>query len=141
MPKIRQRYSADYYNFELGANVKPVAFGAGYEVLGSGANSGTGGGRLGFKTPLATLHPFNGWAEVFLTQPNNGLRTSTDTRSGLCPGRSRSASSITNTTPDYGSGDYGQEFDLMTSRKFGKNWTVMVECADYHGQDVAAPVG
>ena len=69
-----QKYSADYYNFELGANIKPIAIGTGYEVLGSGANSGAGGGRLGFKTPLASLHPFNGWAEVFITHPNNGLQ-------------------------------------------------------------------
>jgi hypothetical protein len=40
---------------------------AGYEVL-------EGNGGIGFQTPLANLHPFQGWAEVFLTKPPNGLK-------------------------------------------------------------------
>ena len=40
---------------------------AGYEVL-------QGNGAIGFQTPLANLHPFQGWAEVFLTKPPNGLK-------------------------------------------------------------------
>ena len=39
----------------------------GYEVLG-------GNGTIGFATPLATLHAFNGWADMFLTTPANGLK-------------------------------------------------------------------
>ena len=35
---------------------------AGYEVL-------EGNGTIGFQTPLANLHPFQGWAETFLTKP------------------------------------------------------------------------
>lgn len=38
----------------------------GYEVL-------EGNGTIGFATPLATLHAFNGWADLFLTTPANGL--------------------------------------------------------------------
>jgi hypothetical protein len=40
---------------------------------------------------------------------------------------------------DSGSGNYGQEFDVMISKKFGKYWNVMVEFADYLGENVAAP--
>lgn len=39
----------------------------GYEVLGSDD------GAIGFSTPLATLHKFNGFADVFLATPANGL--------------------------------------------------------------------
>ncbi len=39
----------------------------GYEVL-------EGNGTIGFATPLATLHAFNGWADMFLVTPVNGLR-------------------------------------------------------------------
>jgi hypothetical protein len=39
----------------------------GYEVL-------EGNGTIGFATPLATLHAFNGWADMFLTTPANGLK-------------------------------------------------------------------
>ena len=40
---------------------------AGYEVL-------EGNGTIGFATPLATLHAFNGWADMFLVTPTNGLK-------------------------------------------------------------------
>jgi hypothetical protein len=62
-----QDYDTEYYNLELGVNVKPVTVGGGYEVLGSDNN-------VGFRTPLATLHAFNGWADVFLNTPGAGLR-------------------------------------------------------------------
>ncbi|MEI8045213.1 MAG: hypothetical protein WCL11_27625, partial [Verrucomicrobiota bacterium] len=39
----------------------------GYEVL-------EGNGTIGFATPLATLHAFNGWADMFLSTPANGLK-------------------------------------------------------------------
>jgi hypothetical protein len=40
---------------------------AGYEVQ-------EGNGTIGFATPLATLHAFNGWADMFLVTPVNGLK-------------------------------------------------------------------
>jgi hypothetical protein len=60
-------YSAAYYQAELGV----AAFGAslkyGYNVLeGDSATEK-------FTTPLATGHAFNGWADQFLTTPNEGL--------------------------------------------------------------------
>ena len=61
-------YSADYFNLELGAAVAGFSLSAGYEELGSD------GGAAAFQTPLATLHAFNGWADMFLTTPATGLR-------------------------------------------------------------------
>ena len=51
-----------------GIDLKPVAFTAGMSVLGSDD------GAVGFRTPLATLHKFNGWADLFLTTPGAGLQ-------------------------------------------------------------------
>ena len=133
------RYSADYYDFELGANLKPFALGSGYEVLGSGANTGAGGGRVGFKTPLASLHPFNGWAEVFLAHPANGLQDIYEYAQVTLPEQIPVRFIYHKYYAAYGSGDYGQEFDVMVSKKFGKRWSAMVEWADYLGRDVAAP--
>jgi len=134
-----QRYSAEYCNFELGANIKPVALGAGYELLGSGANSGAGGGRVGFKTPLASLHPFNGWAEVFITHPNNGLQDIYEYAQVTLPEQIPVRFIYHKYDADYGGGNYGQEFDVMVSKKFGKYWSAMVEFADYLGENAAAP--
>jgi len=135
-----QKYSAEYYNFELGASIKPVAFGAGYELLGSGANSGAGGGRVGFKTPLASLHPFNGWAEMFTTHPNNGLQDIYGYAQVTLPGQIPVRAVYHKFDAAYGSSNYGQEFDVVISKKFGKYWNVMAEFADYLGEEaVAAP--
>ncbi len=61
-------YSAEYYNAELGLGVAGFTIAAGYEELGSD------GGVAAFQTPLATVHAFNGWADLFLTTPANGVR-------------------------------------------------------------------
>lgn len=60
-------YTADYYVLE-GTVAKNGFTGAvGYEVLGSDD------GVQAFTTPLATLHKFNGFADVFLGTPAAGL--------------------------------------------------------------------
>ena len=61
-------YSADYINLELGTGIAGFSLKGGYEELG------TDGGVASFQTPLATLHAFNGWADIFLTTPAGGLR-------------------------------------------------------------------
>ena len=59
-------YDADYYLVEGGVKKSGWSGAVGYEVL-------TGDGTKAFATPLATLHAFNGWADVFLGTPANGL--------------------------------------------------------------------
>src|SRR3546814_12894255 len=49
----------DWQTFSLNGN---------YEVLGSDA------GVFAFQKPLATLHKFQGWADLFLTTPSAGGR-------------------------------------------------------------------
>lgn len=55
-----------YYLGEAGFAFKGATVLTGYEVL-------DGNGTIGFSTPLATLHLFQGWADVFLTTPANGI--------------------------------------------------------------------
>jgi len=40
-----------------------------------------------------------------------------------------------NFNSDTGGADYGQEYDIVASRKFGKNWTVLTKYAFYEGKD------
>ncbi len=62
-------YRANYYAAELGASCQGHSLSFNYEVLGSDESRvGTG-----FKTPLATLHSHNGWADKFLATPDAGL--------------------------------------------------------------------
>ncbi len=53
---------ADYYDLELGVDVKGFLACAQYEVLGADTKNGN---NWSFQTPLATLHAHNGWADVF----------------------------------------------------------------------------
>ena len=59
-------YAANYWSFEGTATLAGFALSAGWERLGSDH------GRA-VQTPMATLHRFNGWADLFLTVPPNGL--------------------------------------------------------------------
>ena len=131
------RYGTPYYNLEGGANIKPFALGAGYEDLGSGANSGAAGGRAGFRTPLASLHSFNGWANVFITTPNDGLRDLYGYAQVTLPKQVPVRFVYHKFDADYGSGNYGQEFDVLAWKNFGKYWSVTLEYAYYQGQDAA----
>ena len=60
------RYAADYWSLEAGSTLAGFAIAAGWEQLGSD------NGRS-VQTPMATLHKFNGWADLFLTTPPAGL--------------------------------------------------------------------
>lgn len=127
-----QNYDATYYNLELGAAVKPFVFGAGYEVLGS--DNG-----VGFKTPLATLHAFNGWADAFLNTPNAGLRDFYAFGQITLPQQIPLRLVYHKFDSDKGSLDFGQEFDAVVSKKFGKYWTALLKYAYYSGNDAAPP--
>lgn len=59
-------YDVNYYNIEAAAARAGFSVGAGYEVLG-------GDGVKAFTTPLATLHKFQGYADVFLATPPGGI--------------------------------------------------------------------
>lgn len=131
------RYGTKYYNIELSGSINPFAFGSGYEVLGSGANSGVAGGRASFRTPLATLHPFNGWANVFTTTPADGLHDIYAFAQVTLPAQIPLRFVYHKFDADFGDADFGQEFDVVASKKFGKYWTALVKYARYDGK--AAP--
>lgn len=59
-------YDTDYYHLALGVSKSGLKATIGYEVLGS--DNG-----IGFATPLATGHIFNGFADQFLVTPGAGL--------------------------------------------------------------------
>lgn len=59
-------FDLDYYSVELTGTFKQFSAALGQEVL-------DGNGTVGFATPLATLHKFNGWADKFSVTPPNGI--------------------------------------------------------------------
>ena len=63
----RGEYDAEYYLLQPSISNGPLTFTARYEVLGSDSGQG-------FTTPLATLHKFQGFTDVFNATPPNGVR-------------------------------------------------------------------
>lgn len=61
------RFGLDYWGGDVAGTFDIYTVKASYEQLG-------GDGQRGFATPLATLHAFQGWADVFLTTPAAGIR-------------------------------------------------------------------
>jgi hypothetical protein len=110
-------YRADYWNAELGTEVLGFGLTAGYEELGSDH------GIAAVQTPLATLHAFNGWADLFLTTPAKGLR---DYYAGVgykftlpaLPGL-KADLTFHRFDSDFGHLDYGDEWDASLGFKLG----------------------
>lgn len=129
-------YEAHYYRVELGGTFKRFELGTGYEVLGSDHG-------IGFSTPLATLHSFNGWADLFLTTPAQGLEDVYAWAGVNLPWNMPLKVVYHRFHSDRGSDDYGQEWDAILSRKFGKHWIATAKYAYYDGDEAfsaAAPV-
>lgn len=73
------RFAATYAAAEAGLDLSNLTVKAGYELLGADirGRSATGGiTTIAMQTPMATLHKFNGWADLFLTTPTKGLQDS-----------------------------------------------------------------
>lgn len=75
-------------------------------------------------TPLATLHKFQGFADLFLNTPATGIEDLYLTVTGMAAGFNLTAT-WHDFSADSGSADYGTELDLVAGYKF--NDTVNAE--------------
>jgi hypothetical protein len=126
-------YTDDYYLLEGGLEIKKHAVGVGYEVLGSN-------GAVGFATPLATLHAFQGWADKFLATPAAGIRDGY-LKLGYTVGMNGTFKSLGALAwwhefdADRGSSHYGDELDLQLVAKTEK-MALTLNFADYNADDL-----
>jgi hypothetical protein len=128
-------YSAQYYHVSAGLSTAGLTGKIGYEVLGSD------GGATAFQTPLATLHKFNGWADIFLSTPAGGLEDLYGSISYKVGGDSalkglKFDATYHDFNADIG-GNYGSEIDLQVTKKFGKNYYTAIKFADYNAAGFA----
>ncbi|ERP92031.1 hypothetical protein Q670_10455 [Alcanivorax sp. P2S70] len=121
----------EYYFAELGAEMAGVTVKLAQEVLGSDD------GVVAFQTPLATKHAFNGWADLFLATPADGLEDTFVTVGGKLAGF-KLAAIYHDFKSNEGSTDYGTEMDLLVARPIGKHYTVGLKYADYSADDFGA---
>jgi hypothetical protein len=115
---------ADYVLGELGAGVGPATLKLGYEVMGS--NNGV----YALQTPLATLHAFDGWADVFLTTPAAGLVDSYASLGATLAGVALTAA-YHEFTAEFGGADHGTEVDASAGYAFNRQLAALVKYASY----------
>ena len=127
---------SDYFNVGAGAKFGIVKLSLGYESLGS--DNG-----VGFATPLATLHKFNGWADVFLNTPGIGLEDFKATVDvDIAGGKFRVAyHDFSGDESIGGTDDLGDEIDIQYTRNFGKNVYAGIKYADYSQGDAIQDTG
>ncbi len=122
----RLAYSAHYVGAEFGLTGAAGGLHLGYERLGSDRG-------VGFKTPLATLHAFNGWADLFLATPAAGLRNPYVKAVAPLPGALQATAVYHWFESDTGRARLGREFDAMLAGKFPRGFTAAVKFADFRG--------
>jgi hypothetical protein len=122
-----REYSADYLNIEASLNFDSFGLTGGWEVLGSDEG-------IGFKTPLASHHEFQGWADKFTVTPANGLEDIYGEIRFDFSGVELGASyhQFTSFEDD---DDYGSEVDFYTSYAFYKHYEVVFKTAYFMGGD------
>ena len=126
-------YDATYYSLEASLKRDSMTFTGGYEVLGSD------GGEAAFRTPLGTLHKFQGWTDRFLATPLNGVAdvyVTVTSRTGPVV--------VTLAYHDFlaekGGADYGYEIGASLTWKISDNLDAQLKFADYsanaHATDI-----
>lgn len=127
-----------YWLIEGGLAYQGFSLGVGNEVL-------QGDGTVGFSTPLATLHAFNGWADIFLTTPNQGLQDFY-VKAGYAFAASPVFAKVTASiayhdfSAQHADADYGTEWDALIDAKLDDNVTFSLKYADYSAGS-AVPTG
>jgi len=136
-------YDATYYHIAPAIKGKGWTFGIGYESL-------EGDGTSSFKTPLATLHKFNGWADKFLVTPAGGLEDLYAKAVYVVKGQGNilDGTKIVAMYHEFDAEDnsmnYGDELDIAISHPlnvanigFVKSGSIALKYADYDADDFA----
>lgn len=123
-------YDAGYLHLVGAAVIGPWDLGLGWEMLGGDEDvSGEA-----FRTPLATLHKFNGWADRFLTTPGAGID---DKYVGgkWAQGKWSAQVWYHDFRAEDGNDRYGTEIDAALGYKFTDRFSGLLKVADFSTKD------
>jgi len=131
-------YQEAYLHGEATLAVSSVTGKVSYESLG-------GNGTIAFSTPLATLHKFQGFADVFLNTPATGIEDIYGTLSySWNDGDGPFGFPVTlyatyhDFESELGSADFGDEIDAGLNVKFSQHWSAEAKGAVYNGDGAFA---
>lgn len=125
-------FDLDYIAAELSAGLGPFTVKGAYESL-------EGDGVRGFATPLATMHAFQGWADVFLTTPAAGIEDANLTLAYKAPINAPQFSNLVLTAryhdfqTELTGADLGSELDFMATAQITPRLSAVAKYADYDG--------
>ena len=127
------RFAHTYVAGAIGLRRNTSSIAVGLERLG-------GNGVTAFQTPLGTLHAFQGWADVFLTTPADGvrdlnLRAGTTLNLAPGPGAVRVAAAAHDFASARGGRNFGREFDLQIGVPVVPRVTAELTAASFSGQN------
>jgi hypothetical protein len=119
-------FDADYVHLTATwSGASGLSAGIGFESLGGNPDPGEA-----FRTPLATLHAFNGWADKFLATPNAGLNDSYAIVK-YAAGKWNLTGVLHDFTAETGSGDFGSEIDVSAGRKLSEHYGLLLKAASF----------
>lgn len=125
-------YQADRLNFMGGASAFNLTLQGAMEQLNGYGNNKS------FQTPLGTNHAFQGWADLFLTTPANGIRDVFATASYKLLNDSMVVTGVYHDFyDDTGKTDYGSEWDFSIMKKFGKHYSLLAKYANFNSQNAS----
>ncbi len=110
-----------------------LSLGLDFESLGGASTPG-----MSFRTPLATLHAFQGWADMFLATPDAGVDDLFATVKYKA-GRWNLTGIYHDFSAETGSGDYGTEIDLSVGTAINDNLGILFKGALFNGDSAAYP--
>jgi hypothetical protein len=123
-------FDLSYAALALGVKKDATALFVGVERL-------EGDGARGFQTPLATLHAFQGWADVFLTTPATGVRDVNLNATTAINGPHEKPVKLQIALHDFadsdGSTHFGKELDAAISTPLTKHISAELKAATFAG--------
>ncbi len=136
----------DYGGNPVDFDLDYLALAAGLKTEGRSAAIGLerldGDGARGFGTPLATLHAWQGWADVFLTTPAGGVRD-LHLKGGMTvpvgPRKLKLAAAVHDFTDAGGDIAYGRELDVSAALALTPTLSLEMKAARFDGDAPAFP--
>ena len=122
-------FDATYFRLQALWDVGNFTIGAGLESLGSDNGQG-------FRTPLATLHAFNGWADQFLATPGAGLED-LYLRAGYRYSGWNLQLIYHDFSAETGGESFGTELDLLATRKLSDRYSLLLKFASFDADSAA----
>lgn len=122
-------FDTDYFRLQADWSREALSAGIGFESLGSDNGQG-------FRTPLATLHAFNGWADQFLTTPADGLED-LYLKAGYKVAGWNLQAVYHDFSAETGGEDYGSEIDVAASTTLAGRYKLLLKAARFSADSAA----